>query len=593
MLQRLRKPLPYMRLGTGLGILALLSVNASSVYALFNHASDRDLLVVFFQITVICGLSFAIHYLSLSTKFPSFVVAIFFGLVAQPLLNPIISHPDSMGALVGIGATMILFGGGLETPLRNFRKLFWKINSLSFIGLFLTALLLSYVTWYFGWWVGTPISVMAAILLGSALASTDPAAIIPVLKYLRFNNRETKDIIVAESALTDVTGSLLTIMFLSLLSGGVVVATIWQGYQSLFTIEALELLVKEVFFGLLFGGLGYLLLELLLRLKQRSRREYGVDAAFFIFVPMISFTAAVAFGGSGYLAAFIAGLLFSMTEKLQDTEHFFNHTVDGFMKPVIFLLLGTLVDLRSLIDYAALGIGAAFVFMFIIRPLTVWISLGPTIFFKKNGLTWREIWFISSVRETGAIPAMLLVTIVSMNIGNLEGLVAVGMWIILATLVIQPPLTPVIANWLKIGTPIKEDDEGELHLNGSDAFVVLGSRGHSHQKRLPYVIDWAARRGIGKVVLLLCLEDDYSPESFKELEAEAIKQFETINQEREAAGQVAIKFSIVGRSGFLQENIDAIASTENNVIAIFVGRKVLDYRLSEIKRLAVPLFFLD
>ena len=589
----LQKIISYLRIAVGIAIVALLSVNADLVYSLFSHSSDSELLIVFFQITIICALSFAVHYLSLSTSIPSFVMAIFFGLAAQPLLEPIVKHADALGALVGLGATLILFGGGLETPFYNFRKLFWKIGSLSFIGLFITALLFSYVVYWFGGALGASISIMAAILLGSALASTDPAAIIPVLKHIRFNNRETKDIIVAESALTDVTGSLLTIIFLSLLASGLVVPTIWAGYQSLFTFSALELLVKEIFFGLLFGGVGYGLLEFLVRFKKRNKHEYGVDAAFFIFVPMISFTAAVAFGGSGYLAAFIAGLLFSMTEHLRDTEHFFNNIIDGFLKPMIFLLLGALVDFKSLIDYAALGIIASIVFMFVIRPLIVWISIGPFLIFGKNKLSWREISFISFVRETGAIPAVLLVTIISFGFPNLDGLIAVGMWVILSTLIIQPPLTPYVGRLLKIGTPIGEEDEGELRLNSPDALVVLGSRGHSHPKRLPYVTEWASNRGINKVALLLCLEDRYEPELLAKLEDEARQQFESINKAREAAGNPAMKFEIVSRSGFLQKNIDDISRTQRNVIAIFVGRRVLDFRLSEVKHLSVPLFFLD
>ena len=35
--------------------------------------------------------------------------------------------------------------------------------------------------------------------------------------------------------------------------------------------------------------------------------DHEVDAAFFLFIPIIIFTLAIAFGGSGYLAAFIAG----------------------------------------------------------------------------------------------------------------------------------------------------------------------------------------------------------------------------------------------------------------------------------------------
>jgi hypothetical protein len=52
------------------------------------------------------------------------------------------------------------------------------------------------------------------------------------------------------------------------------------------------------------------------------------------------------------------------------------------------------------------------------------------------------------VRETGAIPAVLLVTVVSQVTTPIPGLVEIGMWVILMTLVLAPPLTPFVARKL-------------------------------------------------------------------------------------------------------------------------------------------------
>ncbi len=54
------------------------------------------------------------------------------------------------------------------------------------------------------------------------------------------------------------------------------------------------------------------------------------------------------------------------------------------------------------------------------------------------------------MRETGAIPAVLLVTAVAHMTTPVEGLVEVGMWVILLTLVIAPPLTPWVARKLGV-----------------------------------------------------------------------------------------------------------------------------------------------
>jgi NhaP-type Na+/H+ or K+/H+ antiporter len=492
--------------------------------------------------------------------------------------------------LVGFGATLILFGGGLETAFDNFKKLFGKIASLSFVGLGFTAVAMSLTIHWLGGMIGLPLSIAAAVLLGALLASTDPAAIIPVLKRLRFHNPDTKDILVSESAITDVTGTLLTVAFLSLAAVGGFGASVLAGYSQIFSIATGVLLLKQIIFGAAFGVVGYALLHALTKFKDTHKKEYEADSAFFLFIPIVIFTFALAFGGSGYLAAFIAGLLFKLTEKLHETERFFNHTIDGFFKPTIFLMLGALVDLPSLIAYAPLGLLVSVIFMFLIRPVAVFLSLLPYLFLKKNKITARDALFISFVRETGAIPAVLLVTIASLALPNIEGLLPVGMWVILATLIVEPPLTPWVAEKLKVAELLPEPTDD--HIEKDDSLAIIGSRGHSWKNRLPFVVDWCARHHVPNLSLLLCLEYKYTPEMAEEIADEAKKMMFHLNAKLERRAYSPISFQVEISEGLLQKNIDRLSKTHENLVAIFVGRKMLDYRLDEVKQLEVPIFFM-
>ena len=119
-----------------------------------------------------------------------------------------------------MGAVKILLQGGLETPFDNFKKLFWKIASLAFVGLFVTAVLFSYGLVALGGMLGVSITAVTAVLLGAILASTDPAAIVPVTRDLKWKDLTAKDTVVAESALSDVTGALLTFTLLPLAVAG-------------------------------------------------------------------------------------------------------------------------------------------------------------------------------------------------------------------------------------------------------------------------------------------------------------------------------------------------------------------------------------
>ncbi len=582
----------YLRLFAALSGVVLAGAASEEIFSLFEHAHEAELAMAFFSAALIFALAFGIFYLSKGTHLPSFVVAIFFGMAAKPLLMPVIEQDILLGGIVGFGATLILFGGGLETPFANFRKLIWKILALSFPGLMITAVLFSLFLSQASGWLSTSISVTTAILLGAILASTDPAAIIPALKRLRFNKPSTRDIVVSESAVTDVTGTILTVAFLSILgTAGTLGASVLGGYGLIFSADTVLFLLRQIAFGVLFGVLGYSLLAVLLRFKAAHDREYEVDAAFFLFIPVIIFTLAIAFGGSGYLAAFVAGLLFVMSDTLHETERFFNHIIDGFFKPTIFLLLGALVDLQEMFDLALIGLLCAIVFMFFIRPLVVFLCLGPSMWFDREGIGYRELLFISFVRETGAIPAVLLVTVASSGFTGLEGLIPIGMWVILATLVIEPPLTPWIAKKLGVATVIEED---QPQVNGDgEAFVVLGTRGETYKRRLPLVVQWAKDRDINKIVVLLCLEYKHQPELEQRITQEAQGIFTQLNESLLASGHKAIKFSLTSSVGFLQENIDYIAKHEPHLVAIFVGRKMLDFRLDEVKKLSVPIQFME
>jgi cell volume regulation protein A len=396
--------------------------------------------------------SFASFYVARGTALPSFVVAIALGVAGHTLFAPIVANPTVLASLVTGSAATILFSGGLEMPLRDFLRLFGKIALLAFPGVLLTGFGLSWVVSGIGSAFGFAIAPAAVILLGAILASTDPAAIIPVLQHLRFRRRDVKDIVVAESALNDVVGTLLTSAFLKL---SLVTLTVVAAYQALDTASTLSFLAEQVGFGILFGIGGYLLLWLLTHVKHSHAAGYGADQFYFLATPIIAFVAASAFDGSGFLAAFIAGLLFHIEDHMKEIEHFFFQLMDGVAKPVIFLLVGALVDIRSLIAYAPVGIATALIFMFILRPAMVFITLGVYGIFPKSrrGLTVQELLFISFIRETGAIPAVLLVTAVARMATPVPGLVEIGMWVILLTLIVAPPLTPYVARKLGVVSP--------------------------------------------------------------------------------------------------------------------------------------------
>lgn len=569
-----------------------------------THSGDNlPLILSFFEVGLIFILGFYSFYLAKNIHIPSFVIAIFLGVAAKPFLETILvaQNGNILNVLVAIGATLILFGGGLETPFASFKRLFPKIALLSFPGLLLTAFLFAYVTVGTGAALNTTITVGTGVLLGAILASTDPAAIVPVLKILRFKNKDTKDIVVSESALTDVTGTLLTLAFLSIVTlavkNGITIETIPAYYAEIASKETLIMLGKELLFGVLFGILGYYMLNVLVKFKHHHDEEFEVDSAFFLFVPLMIFALALAFHGSGYLAAFIVGLLFTVHHKIRNSEHFFNQLVEWYMKPMIFILLGALIDIGALLEYAGIGIAVALIFMFVLRPITVFASLGAYMFVRgKQKMTVQELLFISFVRETGAIPAVLLVTLQSQMtnspalaqfLGN--GMLEIGMWVILLSLIIEPMLTPYVAKKLGVAEIMADEDSLDPEKISETSSVILATRGYTFLERIDTVVDWSKNHQIRNIIVLLCLENKYSEQEEKKVHDAALKKFASIEK-----NHPDIQCYFVSRKWLLQTNITELADDPNSrVTAIFVGKKMLDYRLSEIKSLHIPLRFMD
>lgn len=532
--------------------------------------------------------AFLVFYLSSATKIPSFVVAILLGIVSRGLLEPITSSNSLVTIIVGISATLILFSGGLEMPFDRFKKIAPHVGLLATLGVVATTLFFAFSFIPVAANLGTPFTFSLALLLGAILSSTDPTVLIPLMKDLRFKSIRMKDMIIAESAVTDVTGALLTL----LLVDGIHHATTREATLSiLFSSSTGTALLEHLILGIIFGVLGYGFLLLLAKIKTDDNREHDVDAAFFLFVPIVIYALANTFGGSGLLAAFISGLLFKTTDFLHETEKFFNHIIDGFVKPTVFILLGAIVPLSTFLSFAPLGIIISLIFILLIRPLSVLISLLPLSPFKKLRLKWQEFLALSAIRETGAVPAVLIMSLATIPEIGTPGFISIGMWVILLTIAFPPTILPWLYDKLGIAGRIPHDIE--LHIEAQEEpFVILATRGGSYSRRLPKVAKWALKHNIHRVCVLFCLEDKFTPDCLEAKLKNAEKQFTKLH-DKFAKQDRRIDFFYTATDGYLHDAIESIDKKSSKAVAVFVGKKMLDFRLEEIQNLDVPLNFID
>ena len=550
-----------------------------------NEGSET--LLVLFSIVIVFVIGFIVYELAKPTALPSFVLAIFFGIVCRDILSLLVENPVSLATLITIGAVLILFEGGLETPFTKFKTLLGPILSLAIIGTLINALLLSMLMESILQQFGIELPLITIVLLGAALASTDPAAIIPSFKGLLFTHPRVKHIAVSESAINDVLGAVLVTIFLSLFLHEYVPFSVPNAYSMLLTIDVLIHIFSVIFIGTIVGLLGYGILQWWSNWKLKILTEEGSDAALFLGVPLFVYTFASVLGGSGFLAVFVSSLMFHIRSHFRHVEHYFNHTVEGFMKPIIFMLLGAMVEPANLIEVAPAGIVIGLLFMFVLRPLIVLLVLVPFCFTKQK-MTMRELLFLSFVRETGVIPAVLLITISLAGIPGSAIMTSIGLWVILLTLTIEPPLTPYVAK--KLG--IARENPPLLERKHQGPVAVLCSRGYSFPERMKTVVQWAEGHSVENIMLLHCPEERYSDEFVAGIENEANELFYDINDTLTSKGEKELNFEFLCGPGLLQDNIERLIA-EGDVSIIFVGTKMLDYRLEDVKRLNVPFYFMQ
>ncbi len=390
-----------------------------------------------FGLIIVAGL--ACGLLARKTRLPDVAIL----LIAGMLLGPAgagwldIRTDSTLNQLILIfGASYILFDGGASLRLSVLKEVWITITVLATLGVVITAAITGLAAhWILG------LSPAVALLLASAIASTDPATLVPVFRQVKIRDRVAQTVM-SESAFNDATGAILTLAVLA--------AAIGHGEFSIGSALA-DLLWQSVV-GIAAGGvLGYLAALVIGHEKYDFLAEYA---------PIVSLVAVLgAYVGadnlqaSGFMAVFVFGIVignkdvfgFEMepaeTRKLDD----FILTTAFIMRVFIFILLGSQVDFALMREHWAGGVMVVLVLMFVARPLAVYACALPD---RRARWTWREMLFMCWTRETGVIPGALAGILLGMHAPGAPVIASVTFIAILMTILIQATTTRWLAQKL-------------------------------------------------------------------------------------------------------------------------------------------------
>jgi len=359
--------------------------------------------------------------------------------------------------LAGVAAlAVILFDGGMRTRMENFRVALRPALSLATVGVLVTTA----VTGVFAAWL-LDLPLAEGLLIGAIVGSTDAAAVFSLLNNSAVHlNRRITSALEIESGTNDPMAIFMTLALIAYL----------REPDHFGPLQATAMLVLQMGLGTLFGvGGGRLLVRAINRLEL-SDSLYPLLA---LFGGLLIFGLASVLGGSGFLAAYLAGItLGNRRLRAAASIRRFHDGIAWMAQIGMFVILGLLVSPRELLPIAAAAMLIGGVLTLVARPLSVWLSLLPFRF------PAREQLFISWVGLRGSVPIVLATYPWLAGLEHADLFFNIAFFIVLISLLIQGWTVAPAARLLGLQMPASSDlvHRFELDLPGQRGFEIVSYR---------------------------------------------------------------------------------------------------------------------
>jgi cell volume regulation protein A len=293
-----------------------------------------------------------------------------------------------------IGLILILFEGGLTAGWGEIRPVLGTAVSLATIGTVITAVITGLVAvWLFD------LSTLEGLLVGSAVAATDSAAIFAVLRGSRLRKPIARAL-EGESGMNDPVALLLVTGFID-----------WIQLPDYGALDMAGALVLKLALGLAFGiAIGFGARWCFRNLDLPNPGLYPVASIA---------AAALAYGmpeivdGSGFLSVYITALILGTGPvPAKQTTIAFHQGLSWVAQISLFALLGLLVFPSGLGDVAGEGLLLSAALIFVARPLAAFVASAFSPFDNRERLMlgWAGL--------RGAIPIWLATFPVVAGVGD-------------------------------------------------------------------------------------------------------------------------------------------------------------------------------
>jgi cell volume regulation protein A len=282
-----------------------------------------------------------------------------------------------------VALALILFEGGLTAGFEEIRPVLRSSLSLAILGTLGTAVICGFAaSWLFD------LSTLEGMLLGAIISSTDGAAIFALLRESTLRRRLARTL-EGEAGFNDPVAVLLVIGFIE-----------WTQQDTYGVLDLALLFVREMGIGAVVGlAVGSLAVYALRNTRLASPGLYPVAT---LATAGLAYGGAATLHGSGFLAAYLAGLMLGSARiPAKQTVVVFHQGLAWVAQIAMFLALGLLVFPSQLGDVWLEGTALALVLVFIARPLTAALATAvePFTAGERVVLGWAGL--------RGAVPVVL------------------------------------------------------------------------------------------------------------------------------------------------------------------------------------------
>ncbi len=307
---------------------------------------------------------------------PIVCVAIGAALGMVPQVAPLVPHPVETPMLVEKLAELIvivsLMGAGLKID-HPFSFSGWRLTWR----LLAVAMPLGLVGFFFAGQALLGLAIPAALLLAAVLAPTDPvlAGDVQIERPDSHRDDEVRFALTSEAGLNDALAFPFVRLALAIAAGGLT-ATVWRDWA----IDAV--LIRLSVGGLVGWGAGWLIGWVIYWVPSNKKLSKTGDGFVALGATLAIYALTELAHGYGFLAVFVAGLMMrraAQDHEFNDRLHDFADEVERLLMMVLLVVFGGMLTATGLLTgWTWATVGFALIGIFVIRPLTAWVSLAGT-----------------------------------------------------------------------------------------------------------------------------------------------------------------------------------------------------------------------